>query len=36
LDFHQRVVDVGFLGKWWNLDSHMTVYDINPEEFPEK
>ncbi|CAD6221290.1 GSCOCG00005131001-RA-CDS [Cotesia congregata] len=33
LEFHQRIVDVGFLGKWWVLDHKMKDYDINDSEF---
>lgn len=29
----QRVLDVGFLGRWWILDSKMKDYDVNEEEF---
>lgn len=29
----QRVLDVGFTGRWWILDSKMKDYDINEEEF---
>ncbi|XP_029014053.1 mitochondrial import inner membrane translocase subunit Tim29 [Betta splendens] len=32
-DLPQRVLDVGFAGRWWNLDSKMQDYDINEEEF---
>ena len=28
-----RVVDVGFLGKWWITSKAMEDYDINPEEW---
>ncbi|XP_049799316.1 mitochondrial import inner membrane translocase subunit Tim29 [Schistocerca nitens] len=33
--FHKHVIDVGFLGRWWWLNSVMTDYDINPVEFPK-
>ncbi|XP_076634611.1 mitochondrial import inner membrane translocase subunit Tim29 [Colletes latitarsis] len=33
LTFHQRVVDVGCLDKWWVLESKMKDYDINDVEF---
>ncbi|KAJ4433874.1 hypothetical protein ANN_16187 [Periplaneta americana] len=33
LTFHQRIVDVGFLWRWWLLQKAMTDYDINPLEF---
>lgn len=29
LNWHQRVIDVGFLDKWWKLDEKMTDYDVN-------
>ncbi|KAM7372606.1 hypothetical protein PAMP_009762 [Pampus punctatissimus] len=29
----QRVLDVGFAGRWWVLDSKMKDYDVNEEEF---
>lgn len=29
----QHVLDVGFLGRWWILDSKMKDYDMNEEEF---
>lgn len=31
--FHERIVDVGFLGKWWLLERKMKNYDINEAEF---
>ncbi|CAK9818412.1 Mitochondrial import inner membrane translocase subunit Tim29 [Anthophora plagiata] len=31
--FYQRVVDFGFLGKWWILENKMIDYDINEKEF---
>lgn len=34
LNFHKRVIDVGFLGKWWNIRRYMIDFDINPKEFP--
>ncbi|CAL8317439.1 unnamed protein product [Arctogadus glacialis] len=30
---HERVVDVGFAGRWWILDSKMKNYDVNEAEF---
>ncbi|KAM9746642.1 mitochondrial import inner membrane translocase subunit Tim29 [Menidia menidia] len=30
-----RVLDVGFTGRWWVLDSKMEDYDINEEEFKQ-
>lgn len=32
-DFPRRVLDVGFAGRWWILDSKMQDYDMNPDEF---
>lgn len=29
----QRVMDVGFAGRWWILDAKMKGYDVNEEEF---
>lgn len=29
----QRVLDVGFAGRWWILDSKMKDYDVNDVEF---
>lgn len=29
----QRMLDVGFLGYWWILDSKMKDYDVNEDEF---
>lgn len=29
----QRVLDVGFAGRWWILNSKMQDYDVNEEEF---
>ncbi|XP_011860964.1 PREDICTED: uncharacterized protein C19orf52 homolog [Vollenhovia emeryi] len=31
--FHERIVDVGFLEKWWLLESKMKDYDVNEAEF---
>ncbi|XP_071330921.1 mitochondrial import inner membrane translocase subunit Tim29 [Trachinotus anak] len=31
--FPKRVLDVGFAGRWWILDSKMQDYDVNAEEF---
>jgi len=28
-----RLLDVGFAGRWWVLDSRMKNYDVNQEEF---
>ncbi|XP_029364774.1 mitochondrial import inner membrane translocase subunit Tim29 [Echeneis naucrates] len=32
-EFPHRVLDVGFAGRWWILDSKMEDYDINEEQF---
>lgn len=32
-EFPQRILDVGFVGRWWILDSKMKDYDVNDEEF---
>ncbi|XP_068606369.1 mitochondrial import inner membrane translocase subunit Tim29 [Brachionichthys hirsutus] len=29
----QRMLDVGFIGRWWNLHSKMKDYDVNEDEF---
>lgn len=29
----ERMLDVGFVGRWWILDSKMKDYDVNNEEF---
>lgn len=29
LSFPSRIVDVGFMGKWWNLHKKTTNYDVN-------
>lgn len=31
--FSSRIVDIGFLGKWWRLNTIMQDYDINPDEW---
>ncbi|XP_038626638.1 mitochondrial import inner membrane translocase subunit Tim29 [Tachyglossus aculeatus] len=33
LEFPGRLLDVGFLGRWWTLDAKMKDFDINEEEF---
>ncbi|KAG5317038.1 TIM29 translocase, partial [Acromyrmex heyeri] len=33
ITFYERIVDVGFLGKWWILDRKMKDYDVNEAEF---
>lgn len=32
-EFPQRVLDVGFAGRWWILNSKMKDYDVNEGEF---
>lgn len=31
LHFRERIVDVGFLDRWWKLDKKMIDYDVNEE-----
>lgn len=33
LDYYDRIVDVGWLGKWWILEKKMEDMDVNPEEW---
>ncbi|KAJ8385863.1 hypothetical protein AAFF_G00179290 [Aldrovandia affinis] len=33
VELPDRVLDMGFAGRWWVLDSKMKDYDINEEEF---
>ncbi|KAM6218302.1 mitochondrial import inner membrane translocase subunit Tim29 [Rhynchocyon petersi] len=33
VDFPGRVLDVGFVGRWWVLGARMRDYDINDDEF---
>lgn len=33
LSWHQRIIDVGFLNKWWKLEQSMIDYDINDASF---
>ncbi|KAK4309720.1 hypothetical protein Pmani_018650 [Petrolisthes manimaculis] len=33
LTFHERILDVGFLGRWWVIDTKMDEFDINPQEW---
>ncbi|KAM9783810.1 mitochondrial import inner membrane translocase subunit Tim29 [Syngnathus typhle] len=32
-EFPRRIMDVGFAGHWWVLNSKMTNYDVNEDEF---
>jgi len=33
LTFHERIIDVGFLGKWHLMNKRMIDYDVNPDEW---
>lgn len=33
LGFHHRIVDVGFIDKWWILEDKMKEFDVNENEF---
>lgn len=33
--FHERIIDIGFLNKWFVLDKYMEDFDVNPEEWGE-
>lgn len=33
LNFYERIIDIGFLDRWWILDRKMIDYDINAKEF---
>ncbi|MCY5962597.1 hypothetical protein OV760_30045, partial [Salmonella enterica subsp. enterica serovar 1,4,[5],12:i:-] len=32
-DFPNRILEIGFFGKWWILSSKMRDWDINDDEF---
>ncbi|XP_028942948.1 mitochondrial import inner membrane translocase subunit Tim29, partial [Antrostomus carolinensis] len=32
-DFPGRLLDVGFWGRWWVLETRLRDYDVNEEEF---
>ncbi|KAG0730484.1 Mitochondrial import inner membrane translocase subunit Tim29 [Chionoecetes opilio] len=34
LTFHERVQDVGFLGRWWWTHQRMREFDVNHQELP--
>jgi len=36
LRFHQRVIDIGFIGRWWMMDSAMIDFDVNPFEWKDQ
>lgn len=33
INIHERIVDFGFLGRWFMLEKMMVDYDVNDEEF---
>lgn len=33
LTFYERIIDVGFLNKWWWISNVMADYDVNPDEW---
>lgn len=33
MTFYQRIIDVGFLNRWWISEEKMRDYDVNEEEF---
>lgn len=33
LTWHHRIIDVGFMDKWWKIDKQMIDYDINNDNF---
>ncbi|XP_012532324.1 mitochondrial import inner membrane translocase subunit Tim29 [Monomorium pharaonis] len=33
MTFYERIVDIGFLEKWWILEKKMKDYDVNEAEF---
>lgn len=35
LTFYERIIDVGFLNKWWWISNVMTDYDVNPNQWNE-
>lgn len=35
LDFADRIVDVGWLGRWWIMEKKMRDYDVSSEEWDE-
>lgn len=28
-NFHERIIDIGWLDNWWNLEKNLKDYDIN-------
>lgn len=35
MTFYQRIIDVGFLNRWWISEEKMRDYDVNEEEFKD-
>lgn len=35
ITFHERIIDVGVFGTWWNMKRKMIDFDINPNEWEE-
>lgn len=33
LEFFERIIDIGFLDRWWIMEKKMMNYDINDKEF---
>ncbi|XP_025155700.1 mitochondrial import inner membrane translocase subunit Tim29 isoform X2 [Harpegnathos saltator] len=33
ITFYNRIIDIGFLDKWWVLENKMNDYDVNEAEF---
>lgn len=33
LSWHNRIIDIGFLDKWWKIEEKMKDFDINEENF---
>ena len=33
VEYVDRVVDVGFMGRWWRMEEAMLEYDVNEEEW---
>lgn len=31
LTWHKRIIDMGFMDKWWKIDEYMHDYDVNEE-----
>lgn len=35
LEWRERIVDFGMVGRWWELDKAMQEYDVNPDEWKD-